>query len=212
VTIYKCILDEAKFISVSERGQKWLVIADNLVGVKTLSQFLPADRGCVIITTRNRRIGFKNLGDCVRIELECLGEDESLHLFRNLQVEYRQADDINDEEDVAHRLLQQFDGHPLAIEQLAAYVAQNRLTLAETLKRLDLKMTRIRGGVEGRNTHHSLETLWALQFEDVQKKAAGSILGILSLLCPENIPITLFESEDYELLESSIQHCEHEEE
>ena len=95
----------------------------------------------------------------------------------------------------SHELLSRFGGHPLAIELLCAYLVSSKSSLSETVKKLPAKMRQIRSTDKGRHTHHNLMTLWQVQFEEIRGQPAASLLGIMSLLSPDRIPVGIFDSD-----------------
>ena len=75
---------------------------------------------------------------------------------------------------------------------MAAYVESNKFTLEETLVKYDKLTKHMLKTEAGSHTRHTLDTLWELQFEEIKHSPAADMLGLMSILGAEAVPIQLF--------------------
>ena len=174
---------------------RWLLIYDNVEDEKILRDYRPPDAGTIIVTTRYQSVSFAvNDPNVTRIQLENLKPEDSLRLFQDLRRLRDPTADTDGEVDETKELLEEIDGLALGIKQMASYIAKKRLTIPQFREKYT-KMAKyiINSKVEG--VHHTLGTLWRIQFLDIKEnsKEASTLLGLLSFCAPYFIPRALFE-------------------
>ncbi|KAF2469963.1 uncharacterized protein BDR25DRAFT_314735 [Lindgomyces ingoldianus] len=195
-------------------AKTWLCVFDNVDDMRMLCKqnFLPY-RGDIVITTRYKEQALQAPGRQKRLELDVLSDEDALNVFNSLRLRYESydptpreanvdAESLKAELDTTKYLLKTLGGHALAIEQMAAYIAHEGLSLEEYLdeyEKQSRRMHRFEGFTKDLTQHH-LATLWEMHFDALSKtipgKAALQLLGLLSLLAPDSIPCKLFEVED----------------
>ena len=125
-------------------------------------------------------------------ELETFNENESLEMFEGLCEMYEPGRDRKDERPQIRKLLLELDGLALGIEQIAAYISYRQETIESFLQQYERAAKRIYTNTQGSPAEQSLATVWEVQFEKIRGTNAATVLGILSLLAPDSIPINLF--------------------
>lgn len=156
----------------------------------------------MIITTRYSETARGAPGLLERLELDVLNTKDALEVFNTLRSKLNgpviTVPGHDTETAAIETMLGHLNGHVLAIEQMAAYIAEGKITcedfLAEYEKRDQAKhIHRFKPG----STQHSLATLWDMHFESLNKSPGGQsalrLLSLLSLLAPDAIPLELFE-------------------
>ena len=110
----------------SENSGRWLMIIDNaddydlLYGSDRLADNFPrSENGSIIMTTRDRRVGFSFTGTTSRlVQIEPLNSEQAQEL-----IESKFEDGIDPES--CKELAQELEGIPLAIVQAAAFIHNN---------------------------------------------------------------------------------------
>jgi len=113
-------------------------------------------------------------------------------MFEGLCEMYEPGRDRKEERPQIKTLLLELDGLALGIEQIAAYISYRQETIETFLQQYDRDAKRIYANTQGSLAEQSLATVWEVQFEKIRGTHAATVLGILSLLAPESIPISLF--------------------
>ncbi|KAL2859978.1 purine and uridine phosphorylase [Aspergillus lucknowensis] len=117
------------------RGQKWLLIFDNADDMDmwfgggsvttALIDFLPqSEQGCILFTTRNRKLAVKLASSSV-INISEPDTETGLKILENGLI----RKDLMDKKEAAVALLEQLMFLPLAITQAAAYISSNDIEL-----------------------------------------------------------------------------------
>ncbi|KAJ8132079.1 hypothetical protein O1611_g1539 [Lasiodiplodia mahajangana] len=194
---------------LSDAGQRWLMIADNVEHANVLLQYLPSRGGAIIVTTRYPGVAYKGfVGSILRIELGSFDEQDGVQLLNELLGEYNASlPDIGDTARSSSQgeteqlpssldLLRKFDGHPLAIELLAAYMGQNNYSVADMTRKLDRSMKYIRQSPGAQVSHHNLVSLFELHFIQIKGRVEGHLLALMTLLYPTEIPESIFEFDE----------------
>ena len=157
-----------------------------------LKPFLPVvEHGHVIITSRAQ--DFQDLGIFKTGELERLTVE---HAIKFLLKRCDREDAEADERDVRQsRLARELDGLPLALEQAAAYIVEQRTSFrrylesyrSEGLKRLESRYPALG------DYPRSVVSTWAANFEVVEKEssAAADVLRLSAFFAPDAIPFVL---------------------
>lgn len=176
----------------------WLLILDNADDLEMISDFLPTrGAGHVLLTSRSQATGPHIKG----IELEKMGQEEGalllLHraklLAEDAPLESASAQDRCKAEAICELL----DGLPLALDQAAAYIEENRCTFADYLSLYKTRqgdLLKRRGTFSKRGYPQSVATTWSLSFEQVEQAdpLAADLLGHCAFLHPDTIAETMF--------------------
>jgi hypothetical protein len=116
-----------------ESAGKWLLIVDNVddMGMwnNNVKAYLPkSQQGCVICTTRSRKVAVKIAAPNV-VEVPEMDEEMGMQLLAKSLINKELLDSHQD----ALKLLDQPSFLPLALVQAAAYINENRIMLADYL-------------------------------------------------------------------------------
>ena len=168
---------------------------DDLTDVGLLARYLPSCSGPILVTTRYPDVASSVPGIREKLELDIFNYQESADIFRS----YRAANDSNanliGEEKETEELLGKFGGHALAISQIATYIGRQQAKIGDFLQTYEQLSPVIHKTAQGDNIH-SIATLFEVPFKRIQDTDASQMLGLLSLLSPEVIPIELFLPKD----------------
>ncbi|KAL2131080.1 hypothetical protein VTI74DRAFT_5576 [Chaetomium olivicolor] len=174
--------DDGSTEETSEEAS-WLLIFNNADDLKLLEEYWPAtQKGSVLLTSRDPMAKHRRAG----VDLESLEPEDAAVFLRRLTG----ADSPLDSQaslDIAARL----GGLPLAITQIAAFIARWEMTLPEFLAFFD-RQTSIEKVAKDKSPElqsrdhykHSLFTVWTLEGLSPQGLA---VLEILSFLNPDSI-------------------------
>ncbi|KAK2795921.1 hypothetical protein FQN51_009579 [Onygenales sp. PD_10] len=216
------VLMVKKWLETSKR--RWLLIFDNVEEPGQTTKFLPLNSGNVVVTTRYRHVAFSWADPRIILDLQQLDDAQSKALFSAMRGKYKQidmsigdsardsedaaiagkykqidmsiGDSARDSEDVAiAELLVELQGLPLGIEQSAAYIEADQITVQaflriyRTMPRTALKRNHI-----GVASGHTLDTLWAITFKTIGRSNldAHRLLAMICMMGAEDIPINVF--------------------
>ncbi|MCJ1359550.1 MAG: hypothetical protein MMC33_009552 [Icmadophila ericetorum] len=200
--------------------RSWLLIFDNCESIEDVRlKYIPLVAGSILITSRHLSA---KLSATRSIHLKPLSEPEGLRLFKSLMKRNMEDSLVPKEEKAIQALVEKVDGLPLGVRILAAQVeshgtppaefltyynqhARKLLKKARRVEYYDRDKTRVVGEV------HILDNVWIMSFERLTPEAT-SLIGILSLLSPDEIPQGLFcnETTEEKLLLPKILICEDE--
>ncbi|KAF2105612.1 hypothetical protein BDV96DRAFT_694735 [Lophiotrema nucula] len=177
-----------------ETELNWLLVFDNVDCWDTITSCWPpgSSRGAIIITSRDWSLANKpaSAGE----ELTKMGQSDSRTLFANLLGIFDQSDpDVTVAFD---EILKLMDGLPLAIQQVASIITSYRFSLP---KFLDLyrsnrhRMHQDRGASSYAFYKETLHSVWKFPSseQEVAVQQLRHLLGVLSLMAPDNIPVNL---------------------
>jgi hypothetical protein len=166
----------------------WLLIFNNADDLELLEEYWPpTQKGSILITSRDPMAKHGREG----IDLEPLEREDAAILLRRLTNTAESPQDSQVSLDIAARL----GSLPLAITQIAAFIARWEMTLAEFLRFFD-RQTSIENVAKGRPPElpsrdqykHSLFTVWTLERLSPQ---GLTVLELLSFLNPDSIQESL---------------------
>jgi tetratricopeptide (TPR) repeat protein len=190
-----------RHLSQQSIGQ-WLFIIDNVDDIdmwnKELKAYLPkSQRGCVVCTTRNRKVAFKIAATPNVIKVPEMDEEMAMQLL---------GKSLADQEFLASRqdalkLLEQLTFLPLAIVQAAAYINANGIVLSEYLLLLEeqeqdvVELLSEDFEDDGRyeDSKNPIATTWLISFEHIRRidPLAAEYLSFMSCVDPKDIPQSL---------------------
>ena len=184
-----------------ESASKWLLIIDNVddmdIWINELKAFLPRScQGCIVYTTRNRKVAVDVAAAHVIEVVEMGGETAMQLLAKSL---------INQELLASHqdtqKLLEQLTFLPLAIIQATAYINKNGITLSDYLSLLDereqdvveLLSEDFEDDGRYRGAKNPVATTWLISFQHIQQldPLAADYLSFMSCVNPKDIPQVL---------------------
>lgn len=200
----------------NESNGKWVMVVDNadsedvlfalpetsssmaFTQAHALSNYFPtSDNGCILITTRSRRVaeGLIEYVDDI-VDVEPMMMNEATVLFDKKS---RRQTQTRDQDDVS-QLVQELDCMPLAVSQAAAYINQRapRMTVSQYLVELkrggtdqaDLLRHDIRDPRRDGRASNSIIATWHLSFEHIRqtRSSAAQLLALMCLFDREAIP------------------------
>jgi tetratricopeptide (TPR) repeat protein len=179
----------------STRG--WLLVIDNLDDPNLLDRYIPQDgRGHILVTARDQEAGTRT----TTLPVEKMGEEDGATLLlrrAKLIPEQRKLNEARENErEQAREIAGEMDGHPLALDQAGAYIAEARCTLhtyCELYQKYRDKLLHERGR---RHFGHpySLAATILLSFEKVKQVSpvAANLLRMCAFLHADDIPEELF--------------------
>ncbi|RMZ88740.1 hypothetical protein DV736_g4036, partial [Chaetothyriales sp. CBS 134916] len=194
---------------------KWLLVFDNAddidMWVATLEELVPTslerphrlidylpqhERGCIIFTTRDKRIASKLALAQQKFEVPQMSDKVALDLFgKHLD---SPVDNLQD----AIVLLTKLTFLPLAIVQAAAYINENGITLAEYSSLLETKEEDVidllseeleSHGRYQQGMRNPVATTWLVSFDQIRRRypLAAEYLSFMACMDPRGIPQSL---------------------
>lgn len=194
---------------LNKTTKRWLIVFDNTDDFSLLDKYLPSSRGSVVITTRYKSEAFRGRGRFERIELESLDMRQSLELFERLRLVYDPSSHPEEERFDSTHLLQDLGGLPLGVEQMAAYIGYRGYSMQQFLGKYESMAKHVLQNTVGFGGLQSVVTVWELHFDAIQGSTASTLLGVMSLIDPDLIPVDLFRREDASNMKC-LQFCEDE--
>ncbi|HEX3045013.1 MAG TPA: tetratricopeptide repeat protein [Bacillota bacterium] len=172
----------AKIRDWQEKNGIWLFVYDNAMDYTILQEYLPRfSKGHILITTRNN---FYNFGNILPVDVFTPGVAAEFLQFRTKQ----------NEPEAGLVLGQELGGLPLALEQAAAYIEKNHLTLhgyLDLLKKYKLRLFSI--SKPPTNYNYTVATTWLISLEKVTEEATRQLLYLSAFLAPDRISKQLFQ-------------------
>jgi tetratricopeptide (TPR) repeat protein len=164
----------------------WLLIFDNANDPAAVAEFLPvAGGGHVLVTSRDP--AWQGIADPVPVDL--LPLDEAVQLL------LRRSGDRDD--GAAVRLANALGRLPLALEQAAAYAAQQHLPLAGYLELFDQQRAKLLALGKPLAYQGNVDATFTLTLDRLRRidPAAAWLMELCALLAPDEIPLPLLLSE-----------------
>lgn len=181
-------------ISWLEDNPGWLLVLDNADDPRRVKPFLPHQgAGHVLLTSRAHT--FQNLGIFSPREINVLSPSEAREFLL-----LRTGNDIDAKSSAVDELAKELGYLPLALEQGAAYIAENQASFEIYLtgfKRQRLKLLDKQGAVLGDaatdQQKRTVSTTWALNFADIERQSPPSadLLQLSAFFAPDLIPFDL---------------------
>jgi tetratricopeptide (TPR) repeat protein len=190
-----------KHLSQPSAG-RWLLILDNVDEVHMwdaeLKAYLPkSQQGCVICTTRNRKVAVKIAAAPNIIEVPKMDEETAMQLLATSLI----RPELLASRQGALKLLEQLTFLPLAIVQAAAYINENGNTLSEYLSLLEeqeqdvveLLSEDFEDDRRYEDIKNPVATTWLISFQHIQRSSplAAEYLSFMSCVDPKDIPQSL---------------------
>jgi hypothetical protein len=195
----------------SEASGRWLIILDNaddhdlLYGSSRLVDILPrSENGSILMTTRNRKVGYDFAGASRLFHLQRLDSDQAQELLRS-----NMGNETDWDPESCKKLCEELEGIPLAIIQAAAFMHQNTITAEEYLKyyqessdtQISLLSEDFEDSVRDKDSKDPIAATWIISFEYIERKIplAADILKTMSILEPSAIPTSLIQTGEHKL-------------
>ena len=197
-------------LSQESTGQ-WLLIFDNADDIDmwiskggnenssySLKDYLPrSHQGCVILTTRSRKIAVK-LEPSIVIKVLEMDEEVATELLSKSLINQEL---LSNHQEGILKLLQQLTFLPLAIMQAAAYINENGITPSDYLSLLeeqeqdvvDLLSENFEDEGRYQDVKNPVATTWLISFEHIRRldPLAAEYLSFMSCVDPKDIPQSL---------------------
>ena len=192
-----------RYLSEKSAG-RWLLIFDNADDIdmwlgkdgqqKGLVHQLPrSDEGCILLTTRDRKMAVKLAHQDV-ISVPDADEEMAMQLLHG----YLGRKELTDNVQEVVKLLKELAFLPLAIVQAAAYINENETTLAKYLELLAEQeedvVDLLSKDFEDEGRYHDMKnpvaTTWLISFEQMRGRDALAVdyLSFMACIEPTDIP------------------------
>ena len=192
----------------SEDSGKWLIVYDNADDVdlfyseqgNRFAKYFPrSDHGSILMTTRNRQVGFKFASAKNIIALEPLSESESCAL-----ITAKLGEDDSEHTDRLE-LATALGGIPLALVQATAFIQENECTTItrylEIYNSSDMDKTQLlsqdfEDDIRDPESKNPIAQTWAVTFEHLRlhEPSAAATLCLMSMFSSQAIPESLIVS------------------
>ena len=159
-----------------------------------LEHYLPSS-GPILVTTRYPDVASSVASIGGKLELDVFNDQESAHVFRSWRTFHDPKADPIGEEKETEELLGKMGGLALGVSQMATYIGRQQSKVGDFLKTYEQISPVIHRTAPRGNT--SLATVYEIQFKRIQDTDASQMLGLLSLLSPEVVPIDTFSTRDF---------------
>ncbi|WTV72943.1 FxSxx-COOH system tetratricopeptide repeat protein [Streptomyces sp. NBC_00028] len=169
----------------------WLIVLDNVNDPADIAGLLARAPGGRFLITSRLATAWNNTTAVVRLDV--LGPDESLALFTRITTAHSPGRDLNGAAELCDDL-----GHlPLAIEQAAAYLAQNPLTTPHAYRELlaQYPAAMYRHGAVTTPAERTIARIWNITLDRVThlQPYAADLLRTLAWYAPDRIPTALLD-------------------
>jgi len=162
----------------------WLLILDNVEDPADIEPLLAQLGGGHVIITSRRDADWTRLADPVRLDV--LDPAAAAQLLVRRTGQHGTAD-----EQAAAQLAGELGFLPLALDQAAAYIVQQRVTPADYLDSLHRHPARMHAaGGAGGDAQRTIARLWDLHITAIRDSspAAARLLGVIARYAPDAIP------------------------
>ena len=165
------------------KHKDWLFIYDNAEDEKSLYEYLPKkDNGHILITSRYTN--WRKLGEEIRIDV--FVQDEAVDfLIKSTGIKDRKS---------ATMLAYELGYLPLALDQAAAYIANNKITYEEYIylfKKYKLEIFED-DEYESIDYSYTVAVTWNISIGKINNESSNQLLNICSFLAPDNINRNIF--------------------
>ncbi|KAI0113682.1 P-loop containing nucleoside triphosphate hydrolase protein [Nemania sp. FL0031] len=187
--------------------KSWLLIYDNLEQLEVIKNCLPSRSvaGSILITTRYSHVAVKFEGDSLSRELLPFNDNDTIAVFNGFRSQYHQdsASPVDqlaaDHGEDARYIIQVVGGLALGIEHIAAYMENDRLTVAQFRRNYERMASSIhKKESTGSRAPYTIDTLWAMALDQAEQAGPEtfSLLQVLAFLAPDSVSLRLFPCED----------------
>ncbi len=182
---------------LGKRSATGLLIFDNVIKPVDIEKYLPqSSNGHILITSTNQKIWS---GIAVEQEIPLFSREEAADYL--LEITSGKS-----EKDLALDLADKLGGLPLALEQSAAYIRSNQITLRDYQNLFNQYHGQLFGEEGAQDRYHaSVTTTFNITIDTIKAKEAESVnlLYLTAFLAPTAIPEALF-TEGHEYLPANL--------
>jgi hypothetical protein len=177
------------------------VIFDNCGSIEDIfPKYIPVTKGSILITSRSPSACLR---DSSLIHIKPLLEHEGVGLLKQLIQSQRSNICYARDDEPLSRLVNKVGGLPLGLQVMAGLVNAWNLPVSEFCDLYDQNerdlMTNFRRVIDYDHDRtrvvgedHVLDNVWKLSFEKLESDAKA-LLGMMCLLSPDQVPISLFD-------------------
>ncbi|MFF4442397.1 FxSxx-COOH system tetratricopeptide repeat protein, partial [Streptomyces sp. NPDC001621] len=170
----------------------WLIVLDNVNDPDDIAHLIARAQGGRFLITSRLATAWSDAATLVRLDI--LEPNESLALFTRIATATSPGRNLDGAADLCAEL-----GHlPLAIEQAAAYLAQNPLTTPRTYLELlaQYPAAMYQHGAAHTPAERTIARIWNITLDRVTdlQPAAADLLRTLAWYAPDHIPAPLFDA------------------
>ncbi|PSN70520.1 hypothetical protein BS50DRAFT_662785 [Corynespora cassiicola Philippines] len=173
----------------------WLFVLDNVEEPNLLKYYWPESfgrDGCIIVTSRHPGLGRPSSAVPVTdfSEVDCFDTEGGAKILWS-----QLSDPDEDEKHLAAKIVEKLGGLPLAINHMASYIDTQQISLSEFLATYERhERDFIQQTPPGANFAYekTLATAWTLSMSALSKETSR-LLGLLSLLDPDHIPLEIIQ-------------------
>ncbi|KAI1416416.1 P-loop containing nucleoside triphosphate hydrolase protein [Hypoxylon sp. FL1857] len=206
-----------------ESNGKWLLVLDSADDIDVffaksprgetvgnqgdLARYIPyGSHGCLVVTTRDRRVCQRLLGNDSFIEITSMTESESTQFLTS-----RLPSPQSSLTEEVRALATTLDNIPLAMSQAAAFISENGLEVSEyhqllvssefgPLDALDEDLSERR---RDSTAHSSIFQTWKISFDyiSINQPRASKLLSLMAMLDRQDIPKSLLQDDNEQLLD-----------
>ncbi|KAL3478522.1 hypothetical protein BJX99DRAFT_256418 [Aspergillus californicus] len=192
----------------SDAAGQWLIVLDNadnhalFYGPERMIDILPrSENGAILMTTRDKTIGFDFAGATRLLRLPPLDSDQAQYLL---------VSRLGDETDMesCKALCEELQGIPLAIVQASAFMHRNSIDAADYLAlyresssaQIRLLSEDFEDCVRDKDSKNAIAATWCISFRYIEEivPLAGELLKRMSILDSQAIPFALIKSREPE--------------
>jgi hypothetical protein len=157
--------------------------ADDLAALKTAWPGVGSGSVSMLLTTRDFMVASTVAAQNIRVD--ALGDDEgSKMLLKAADLEHSSLSD----REHALTISKTFGGLPLALAQVAGFVAQRKLALKDFLPLYERYASKVDARkTPGGDYEHTLSTVWNVSFERLADTNAAHLLNLLAFFEPDGI-------------------------
>ena len=157
--------------------------ADDLASLKTAWPGAPGGTVSMLLTTRDLAVA--NTVAAQNLQINALGDDEGSRLL--LKAVDRGNGGPSDAEH-AVAISNTFGGLPLALAQVAGFIAQRRLPLKDFLPLYERYAAKVDARkMPGSDYEHTLSNVWDISFEKLTETNSACLLNLLSFFEPDGV-------------------------
>lgn len=187
----------------------WVVVFDNAESTDTILPYWPiSTKGAALITTRNPNVARHLAKESIEVQTFDAehGADFLSHL---LKLPVNSHSDATEHRNHATELSALLGGHPLALNQMAAFILSRGITIQEFTLLYKKSPQRLhhqkKDGAAAYGYSWTISTVWSPSYTILDENSRV-ILGVIAMIAPEKIPLKLFRPSD-DNLPSQLQFC-----
>ncbi|KAB2102796.1 hypothetical protein AG0111_0g8686 [Alternaria gaisen] len=164
---------------LSESQARWLLVFDHVENAETITPYIPhSENGVTVITTRVAGLRFPPSISPISHCVQPLSFDDSLNFL--IQCTHLELEEVYSQ--AGFELLQNFDGLPIALIQLASIIKRRQLSVQEFLSLW--KEVKHREQSSKHEASRTFSGIWSI-ISDTLSPDARQLLAVLSYMDPD---------------------------